>query len=83
MTRKATESRRALVAVRALIGRLNRKLAPGYYVYGRRGRGGKDHGYSLVDTSRQEVIFSRMTAERLQELGREHGVLKAWEEVVR
>jgi hypothetical protein len=52
-------------------------------VCGKRGRGGKDNGYSKVDTSREEVIFSHMTPERLEKLGREHGVLKAWEEVER
>jgi hypothetical protein len=81
------ERRRQRVAVtmRALTQRLNRRLkAQDEMLASPRGRRSRfDLGdYFIVDARNGFIIEKKISPKRLEEIAREHGALKEWEEVI-
>jgi hypothetical protein len=48
-----------------------------------RGRGSHDGQYFIMSTDRNEPVATRLTMEKLVEMGRELGCVEQWEEVER
>jgi hypothetical protein len=76
------------VTMRAVFQRLNRVLAKeDRIVKAPRGRvsapAAEAGTYFIVDLRRDAVVASGVTAERLEKMARDKGVLAAWEEVER
>jgi hypothetical protein len=72
------------VQLTALIQRLNRQLKAKdqYALYTPRGRGGRgERTYFIVDLRNNTVVADKMTTAKLENMARELGVLKAWEEL--
>jgi len=83
---QARAVRRAAVTMRAMLQRLNRRLAKEHKMVKRpRGRGDNPHlgRFFVVDTSSKLVVDTKVSPKRLEEMARQLGCLAAWEEVER